>query len=44
MRFSAVLARKLGVEEPATVMAFYQNLVFMLGAGIIAADFNLSGL
>lgn len=41
---SAVLARKLGDEEPATVMAFYQNLVFMLGAGVIAAAFNLSGV
>jgi drug/metabolite transporter (DMT)-like permease len=41
---SAVLARRLGVEEPATVMAFYQNFVFMLGAGVIAVIFNLSGV
>ena len=39
---SAVLARKLGVEEPATVMAFYQNAVFLTGAGIFAVIFNLT--
>jgi drug/metabolite transporter (DMT)-like permease len=31
-----ILARKLGVSEPATAMAFYQNGVYLLGALAIA--------
>ncbi len=36
---SMIIARKLGVSEPATVMAFYQNAVYLLGALLIAAVF-----
>jgi drug/metabolite transporter (DMT)-like permease len=32
-----IFARKLGVSEPATVMAFYQNAAYLLGAIVIAA-------
>ena len=31
-----IFARKLGVAEPATVMAFYQNGAYLLGAIVIA--------
>jgi drug/metabolite transporter (DMT)-like permease len=41
---SMVLARKLGVSEPATVMSFYQNAVYLVGAAIIAAIFAGLGL
>jgi drug/metabolite transporter (DMT)-like permease len=34
---SMIIARKLGVSEPATVMAFYQNVTYLLGALLIAA-------
>jgi drug/metabolite transporter (DMT)-like permease len=36
---SMIIARKLGVSEPATVMAFYQNAIYLLGALFIAALF-----
>ena len=39
-----VIARKLGVTEPATVMAFYQNAVYLMGALIIAAIFAVVGI
>lgn len=39
-----IIARKLGVSEPATVMAFYQNAVYLLGALLIAAFFALAGI
>lgn len=39
-----VLARKFGVKEPATVMAFYQNLVYLAGALIGAAMFWKLGI
>ncbi|MDP9138584.1 MAG: DMT family transporter [Pseudomonadota bacterium] len=39
-----VLARKLGVSEPASVMTFYQNGVYLLGAAMIAALLNGLGL
>jgi drug/metabolite transporter (DMT)-like permease len=39
-----IIARKLGVTEPATVMAFYQNAVYLLGALIIAAAFAVIGI
>ena len=31
---SMVLARKIGVAEPTTVMSFYQNAVYLVGAGL----------
>ncbi len=39
-----IIARKLGVTEPATVMAFYQNTVYLIGALIIAAAFAVMGI
>ena len=39
-----IIARKLGVTEPATVMAFYQNAVYLIGALIIAAAFAMMGI
>jgi drug/metabolite transporter (DMT)-like permease len=39
-----VFARKLGVSESATVMAFYQNAVYFLGAVLIAAFFAIAGI
>jgi drug/metabolite transporter (DMT)-like permease len=41
---SAIVARKLGVEEKASVMAFYQNVVFMIGAGTMALCFAGLGI
>ncbi len=35
-----VLARRLGVSEPASVMSFYQNGIYLLGAALIAAFLN----
>jgi drug/metabolite transporter (DMT)-like permease len=40
---SAIVARKLGVEEKASVMAFYQNIVFLMGAGLMALVFAWIG-
>lgn len=42
--FSMVIARRLGVTESATVMAFYQNGVYLLGAALLALGFHLAGL
>jgi drug/metabolite transporter (DMT)-like permease len=39
-----ILARKLGVSAPATVMTFYQNGVYLLGALVIAAICAALGL
>ncbi len=39
-----IIARKLGVSESATVMAFYQNAVYLLGALLIAAFFAAAGI
>jgi drug/metabolite transporter (DMT)-like permease len=39
-----IIARKLGVSEPATVMAFYQNGVYFIGAVLIAAFFAVAGI
>ncbi len=41
---SMVFARKLGVSEPASVMTFYQNAVYLSGAGLMAAAFWALGL
>jgi len=38
-----LFARKLGVLEPASVMAFYQNWVYLAGAGIMALIFHWAG-
>jgi drug/metabolite transporter (DMT)-like permease len=39
-----IFARKLGVSEPATVMAFYQNGAYLLGAIVIAGICAALGL
>lgn len=39
-----LFARKLGVTEPASVMAFYQNWVYLVGAGLMALAFHLAGI
>ncbi|HTN97041.1 MAG TPA: DMT family transporter [Nordella sp.] len=39
-----LFARKLGVTEPASVMAFYQNWVYLVGAGLMALVFHLAGI
>lgn len=39
-----LFARKLGVSEPASVMAFYQNWVYLVGAALMAITFQLTGL
>ena len=36
-----LFARKLGVSEPASVMAFYQNAIYLLGAAVMALAFHL---
>ncbi|MGE0004736.1 MAG: DMT family transporter [Parvibaculaceae bacterium] len=38
-----LFARKLGVSEPASVMAFYQNVIYLLGAALMALAFHLAG-
>jgi drug/metabolite transporter (DMT)-like permease len=38
-----LFARKLGVYEPASVMAFYQNAIYLLGAALMALVFHLAG-
>ena len=41
---SMIIARKVGVSEPATVMAFYQNGTYLIGALAIAGMFALAGV
>jgi drug/metabolite transporter (DMT)-like permease len=38
----ALLARRLGTTEPASVMAFYQNVVFLAGSVIVALFLNIA--
>jgi drug/metabolite transporter (DMT)-like permease len=38
-----LFARKLGVYEPASVMAFYQNGIYLVGAALMALVFHLAG-
>ncbi|MGE3872947.1 MAG: DMT family transporter [Parvibaculaceae bacterium] len=38
-----LFARKLGVYEPASVMAFYQNGIYLLSAALMALVFHLAG-
>lgn len=35
-----LIARRIGVAEPAAVMAFHQNAVYLTGAGLAAIAFN----
>ena len=41
---SMLMARKLGVSQAASVMAFYQNWVFLAGAAATAIVLNLLGV
>lgn len=41
---SMVLARRLGTAQPASVMAFYQNGVFLVGALVIGASTHWLGI
>ncbi len=41
---SMLMARRLGTSETASVMAFYQNWVFLAGAGAIALIVNQTGI
>jgi drug/metabolite transporter (DMT)-like permease len=40
---SMLMARHLGDTEPASVMSFYQNWVFLVGASGLALFFHLTG-
>jgi drug/metabolite transporter (DMT)-like permease len=42
--YSMILARKLGEAVPATVMTFYQNAVYLLGALLIAVVVSVLGI
>jgi drug/metabolite transporter (DMT)-like permease len=42
--FAMVLARRMGATEAATVMSFYQNGVYTVGAVVIALGFTVSGI
>ncbi len=42
--FSQLMARKIGDTESSTVMAFYQNAAYMIGAAVVAGTFHLAGI
>ncbi|WP_421916113.1 DMT family transporter [Mesorhizobium sp.] len=42
--FSQLMARKIGDTESSTVMAFYQNGAYMVGAAVFASTFHLAGI
>jgi drug/metabolite transporter (DMT)-like permease len=42
--FSQLMARKMGDSESASVMTFYQNGVYLVGAAAAAALFHLAGV
>ncbi|MCX8567793.1 MULTISPECIES: DMT family transporter [Hyphomicrobiales] len=42
--FSQLMARKIGVVESATTMAFYQNAAYLIGGVAISAIFAVTGL
>ena len=41
---SMLMARRLGAEQAASVMSFYQNALFLLGALVIAAGLQAAGI
>lgn len=41
---SMLMARKLGFTQPASVLSFYQNVGFFVGALIVALAFSLLGI
>ncbi|MCV3207638.1 DMT family transporter [Mesorhizobium sp. YC-39] len=42
--FSQLMARKIGDTESSTVMAFYQNGAYLVGAAVVAGLFWLAGV
>ena len=42
--FSQLMARKIGDTESSTVMAFYQNGAYLVGAAVVAGTFRLAGI
>jgi drug/metabolite transporter (DMT)-like permease len=42
--YAMILARKYGADVPATVMTFYQNAAYLVGALVIAVVIKLIGL
>lgn len=42
--FSQLMARKIGDTETSTVMAFYQNGAYLVGAAVVAGTFHLAGI
>ena len=42
--FSQLMARKIGDTETSTVMAFYQNGAYLVGAAVLAGTFHLAGI
>lgn len=42
--FSQLMARKIGDTESSTVMAFYQNGAYLVGAAMVAGTFWLAGI
>lgn len=41
--FSQLMARKIGVTESATTMAFYQNAAYLIGAIVVGSLFSATG-
>ncbi|TPK81404.1 DMT family transporter [Mesorhizobium sp. B2-4-17] len=42
--FSQLMTRKIGDTESSTVMAFYQNGAYLIGAAAVATTFHLAGV
>src|SRR4051812_40734861 len=42
--FSQLMARKIGDTESSTVMAFYQNGAYLVGAAVVAGTFHIAGI
>jgi len=42
--FSQLMARKIGDTESSTIMAFYQNGAYLVGAAVVAGTFHLAGI
>jgi drug/metabolite transporter (DMT)-like permease len=42
--FSQLMARKMGGTESASVMTFYQNGAYLVGAALVAGMFRLAGI
>ncbi|MBZ9726581.1 DMT family transporter [Mesorhizobium sp. CO1-1-11] len=42
--FSQLMARKIGDTESSTVMAFYQNGAYLVGAAVVAGTFHIAAI